>query len=74
MNWDAISGKWKQLKGNVREQWGKLTHDRLGVIAGKRQTLSGEIQESYGMTMEEAEKRVKAFAERHKDHRSSATV
>ena len=50
MNWDVIKGNWKQFKGNVHEQWGKLTDDHLDVIAGKREILSGKIQEAYGVT------------------------
>jgi uncharacterized protein YjbJ (UPF0337 family) len=74
MNWDVIKGNWKQFKGNVREQWGNLTDDNLEVIAGKREILSGKIQETYGITKDEAEKQVKAFEERHKDYRPSTTV
>ena len=36
MNWDQIAGNWKQVKGVVREKWGKLTEDDVDVIAGKR--------------------------------------
>ncbi|WP_297186950.1 CsbD family protein [uncultured Porticoccus sp.] len=61
MNWDIIEGDWKQFKGKVKAQWGKLTDDRLDVIAGKRDQLKGEIQEAYGLTKDEAEKQVKAF-------------
>jgi uncharacterized protein YjbJ (UPF0337 family) len=45
MNWDRIEGNWKQFKGSVKEQWGKLTDDQLDVIAGKRDHLTGKIQE-----------------------------
>jgi uncharacterized protein YjbJ (UPF0337 family) len=55
MNQDTIRGNWKQLKGKVKEQWGKLTDDDLDVIAGKRDQLVGKIQERYGMAREEAE-------------------
>lgn len=67
MNWDRIEGNWKQLKGNVKQQWGKLTDDQLDVIAGNREKLSGKIQETYGISREEAEKQVKAWQERQKD-------
>jgi uncharacterized protein YjbJ (UPF0337 family) len=50
MNWDRIEGNWKQFKGQVKEQWGKLTHDQLDTIAGKRDDLVGRIQETYGIT------------------------
>ena len=55
MNWDQIEGNWTQMKGKVKEQWGKLTDDQLDVIAGKRDQLSGKIQEQYGYTKERAE-------------------
>jgi uncharacterized protein YjbJ (UPF0337 family) len=49
MDWNRAEGNWKQLKGNVKEQWGKLTDDDLDVIAGKRDQLEGKIQERYGL-------------------------
>ena len=56
MNWDQVEGKWKQMKGSVREKWGKLTDDDLDRIAGKREKLVGRLQECYGLRKEEAEK------------------
>ena len=53
MTWDKIEGNWKQLKGNVQQQWGKLSDDQLDVIAGKREQLSGKLQEVYGLSKEE---------------------
>ncbi|MBN9436124.1 CsbD family protein [Bosea sp. (in: a-proteobacteria)] len=49
MDWNRVEGNWKQLKGKVKEQWGKLTDDDLDVIAGKRDQLEGKIQERYGI-------------------------
>ncbi len=59
MNSDIIEGNWKQLKGKLKERWGKLTDDDLDVIEGKREVLAGKIQERYGVTRDEAEKHVK---------------
>jgi uncharacterized protein YjbJ (UPF0337 family) len=56
MNSDQFEGKWKQVKGSVREQWGKLTDDDMDTIAGRRDQLVGRIQERYGVAREEAEK------------------
>ena len=67
MNWDIVEGNWKQFKGKVKAQWGKLTEDQLEVIAGKRVGLEGKLQETYGMTKEEAEKQIKRFEEINKD-------
>jgi len=67
MNKDTVEGNWKQLKGKVKEQWGKLTDDDFDVIAGKRDQLLGRIQERHGISRDEAEKQVKAWEERNPD-------
>ncbi|MGH8251977.1 MAG: CsbD family protein [Steroidobacteraceae bacterium] len=61
MNWDRIEGNWKQFRGKALEQWGKLTDDELDVIAGKRDALSGRIQEVYGISQDEAERQIRRF-------------
>lgn len=58
MNWTQIQGKWKQLSGDVKRHWGKLTDDDLQVVEGNRQHLVGKIQERYGVSKEEAENQV----------------
>lgn len=68
MDWNIIEGNWKQFKGHVKEKWGKLTDDHLDEIAGRREQLSGKLQESYGITKDQAEREVKAFEELHKDY------
>ncbi len=67
MNWDIVEGNWKQFRGKVKAQWGKLTDDHLDVIAGKRVELVGKIQEAYGITKDEAEKQIKRFEELNED-------
>lgn len=69
MNWDIVAGNWSQFKGKVKSQWGKLTDDQLKVIGGKRDVLSGKIQEAYGITKDEADKQVKQFEDLNKDYR-----
>lgn len=58
MNKDILKGQWKQLRGRVRRQWGKLTDDDLAMIKGDRDVLLGKIQEHYGRTRDEAMKDV----------------
>jgi uncharacterized protein YjbJ (UPF0337 family) len=58
MNWDQVEGKWKQMKGDVKTRWGKLTDDDLDVIAGKRDQLVGRIQERYGVAKDQAQQEV----------------
>ncbi len=63
MNWDQIKGNWKQFTGKAKEKWGKLTDDDLIMIAGKRDQLSGTIQERYGYTKEVVEREIEDFEE-----------
>lgn len=58
MNWDRIEGNWKQFRGKVQQQWGKLTDNDLNYVEGRRVELVGEIQERYGIAKDEAEKQV----------------
>jgi uncharacterized protein YjbJ (UPF0337 family) len=65
MNWDIVKGDWKQIKGKVKEAWGKLTDQDLDVIAGKREQLVGLIQKHYGLARDEAERQVERFERSH---------
>lgn len=65
MNWDIIEGNWKQMKGKIREKWGKLTDDDFDVIAGKRENMIGKIQERYGINRDEAERQLKDWETMH---------
>ena len=69
MNSDQASGNWKQFKGKVKEQWGKLTDDDMTMIEGKRDQLVGKIQERYGYAKDEAEKEVADWEGRNRDYR-----
>jgi len=64
MNWDRIEGNWKQFKGSIKQQWGKLTDDELDQLAGHRDKLVGKLQERYGIQKDEAEKQVKDWEDR----------
>ena len=65
MDWNRVEGNWKQFKGNVKEQWGKLTDDDIAEAKGNRDQLIGKIQEKYGIAREEAEKEVDQWSARH---------
>ena len=60
MNEDILKGKWTQLKGSMKQFWGKLTDDDVEQIDGNFDKLVGKIQEHYGHTREQAEKECKA--------------
>lgn len=53
MDWNRIEGNWRQFKGRVKEQWGKLTDDELDQINGQRDQLEGKIQERYGIAKDQ---------------------
>lgn len=58
MNEDILEGKWAQLKGKVKEQWGKLTDDEIDQLDGKKDQLVGRVQERYGIARDQAERDV----------------
>jgi uncharacterized protein YjbJ (UPF0337 family) len=55
MNKDIFEGKWKEMRGQVKEWWGKLTDDDLEQVGGKAEQLIGMLQQRYGYTREQAE-------------------
>jgi len=61
MNWNRIRGRWKQLRGAVKERWGRLSHNDLTVIRGRREQLIGRLQELYGIMRDEAAREVAGF-------------
>lgn len=61
MNSDEFQGKWKQMKGSVRQQFGKLTDNDIEMIAGQHDKFIGKLQERYGYAREEAEKKAKEW-------------
>ena len=67
MNSDTLKGQWTQLKGSVREQWGKLTHDDVDQIKGQAEQLVGKIQERYGIAKDEADRQIDEWAKTMKE-------
>lgn len=63
--WDQIAGNWKQFRGEVRKQWGKLTDDDMEQIRGERDKLVGKIQERYGIAQEEASRQLDEWERTH---------
>lgn len=56
MNKEQFEGKWQQLKGKIKEKWGKITDDDLARIKGNYEQFLGVLKEHYGYKKEEAEK------------------
>jgi uncharacterized protein YjbJ (UPF0337 family) len=64
MNEDIIKGRWKQIKGSIKQQWGQLTDDDLTRLEGDRDYLLGKVQERYGISKEKAEEQIREFERR----------
>ncbi len=60
-NSDTLKGQWKQIKGQLREQWGRLSDDEIEQIRGSSQNLIGKLQERYGLARDEAEAQFARF-------------
>jgi uncharacterized protein YjbJ (UPF0337 family) len=64
MNRDILAGKWREMKGRVKEQWGKLTDDELDRAQGRAEQMIGLLQQRYGYTKERAQEEYDRFLER----------
>ena len=65
MKWERIEGAWLHYKSSFKRQWSRLTN--MNVMAGKRDQLSGKIQEAYGITQLETEKQISDWQDRQKE-------
>jgi uncharacterized protein YjbJ (UPF0337 family) len=67
MNADILAGKWKQVQGEIKKQWGKLTDDDLTIVEGQKDKLVGLVQERYGYAREQAEREVDQFLQKYSE-------
>jgi uncharacterized protein YjbJ (UPF0337 family) len=74
MNQDIFEGKWKQLRGQAKEFWGKLTDDDLERVGGKYDQFVGMIQEKYGYTREHVEEEVDRWTAKHEASQEKIAV
>jgi uncharacterized protein YjbJ (UPF0337 family) len=65
MNQDILKGQWKQLKGEIRNQWGRFTHNQDDQVKGELEKLVGRIQVRYGRSREEVRNEVEAYLQHH---------
>ena len=62
MNKDTVEGTFEQLKGKIKESWGKLTDDDIALFNGKKDQFFGKVQQHYGMAKDDAQKKIDEFA------------
>jgi uncharacterized protein YjbJ (UPF0337 family) len=65
MNRDIAQGNFNQIKGKIKQQWGKLTDDEIDQMEGHAEVLAGKLQERYGLERAEAERQAKEFQTRN---------
>ena len=61
MNKDIVKGKWKEIKGKLKQKWGKFTDDDVTKMEGNYDELSGHLQKKYGYQKDQAEKELNSF-------------
>jgi uncharacterized protein YjbJ (UPF0337 family) len=71
MNRDTLKGQWMQLKGKVRQQWGKLTDDEIDQMQGNAEMLIGKLQERYGYQRERAEQEIDRWLDEQGQRKAS---
>ena len=62
---DILKGKWKEMKGKMKEKWGQLTDDELAEAEGNQEKFLGTLQKKYGYTKEKAKKEYDDFISGH---------
>lgn len=65
MNKDVVQGKWTQFKGEVQKTWGKITGDELDKAKGDMKSISGLVQERYGLAKDEADRKLSDISARY---------
>lgn len=65
MNKDIFEGKWEEIKGKIKQSWGKLTDDDLKTIEGDQQEIYGKLQQHYGYTKEKADEAINHFKKQY---------
>jgi len=73
LNKNISKAKWKQLKGKIKERWGKLTNDEMDIMGGEIDQLIGKIEEKYQITRKDAEKEVAEWYRVHIGHTRQKT-
>ena len=73
MNKDVFEGKWKQIRGQAKVWWGKLTDDDLNKVAGKFESFVGLLQEKYGYSRERAQEELEKHVNEYETNMNRKT-
>lgn len=61
MNKDIFAGTWEEIKGKMKQTWGKLTEDDFKIIQGNHQEIYGKLQKHYGYTRDKIKQEIENF-------------
>ncbi len=61
MNMDQAEGRFTQMKGKIKETWGKLTDNDIMLYKGQHEQFLGKLKDHYGLAKEDAEKKLKVM-------------
>ena len=70
LNDNIVEGKWKLVKGQIQEAWGKLTDDELEETKGNVTQLTGLVQQRYGENQESIRTRINDWISEFGDTKS----
>jgi uncharacterized protein YjbJ (UPF0337 family) len=73
MNKDVFEGKWKQIRGQAKAWWGRLTDDDLNKVAGKFESFVGLLQEKYGYSRERAQEELEKHVNEYETNMNRKT-
>lgn len=71
MNDSILSGKWKEIKGEVMKTWGELTSDEVDRTQGNAKSLAGLLEQKFGMAKDEAARKINDLIAKHSDRVNS---
>jgi uncharacterized protein YjbJ (UPF0337 family) len=72
INGNILAGKWKQMRGELKTWWGKLTDDDVDRIGGQKDKLIGLLQERYGYAREQAEQEMERRLQEYNERTGGA--
>ncbi|WP_047502981.1 MULTISPECIES: CsbD family protein [unclassified Methylibium] len=65
MHHDRIGGRWKEFKGQARENWGRVTGNQNHVEQGQRERHAGKLQRKHGAYEDEAREQIRELQSRY---------
>ena len=68
MNIQIAKGTMKELKGDLKQTWAKLTDDDIMYLDGNVDEIIGKVQRAYGFTRERAHEEFDKFKRAHSNY------